>query len=241
MGAMVVDNMREILLPAKKRSLSDDVAERVRAAILDGKLEPGARLREEVLASSLGVSRGPVREALTQLERDGLVIVYRNRGAFVARLSYADLEEVYSLRRALERLAVQRMLRFGDTAKLDELQAVVDELAAAAARGITTQEAAELDLRFHDLIYQAAKHRRLYDCWNRMQSQIHILLLTRHEVTPAARKPIDQRHQELLDAIRTGKERVALAALESHLKESYEYVSNSYAQLAASEAKRNGD
>ena len=204
-------------------------------------LEPGARLREELLASSLHVSRGPVREALTKLERDGLVIVYRNRGAFVARLSRADLEEVYSLRRVIERLAVQRMLRLGDSTNLDALQAVVDELAVAAARGITTQEAAELDLRFHDLIYQAGKHRRLYDCWSRMQSQIHILLLTRHEAAPSPRKPIDQRHQELLDAIRSGKARVALAALESHLKESYEYVANNYALNAAAEARRNGD
>ena len=224
---MAVDNMREILMPAMKRSLSDDVTERIRAAILGGKLEPGARLREEQLASSLRVSRGPVREALTELERDGLVIVHRNRGAFVARLSHEDLEEVYSLRRAIERLAVQRMLRLGDAATLDTMQAVVDELAVAAARGITTQEAAELDLRFHDLIYQASKHRRLYDCWSRMQSQIHVMLLTRHEATPSPRKPIDQRHQELLDAIRSGKERVALAALESHLKQSYEYVAGS--------------
>ena len=236
---MAVDNMREILMPAMKRSLSDDVTERIRAAILSGKLEPGARLREEQLASSLRVSRGPVREALTELERDGLVIVHRNRGAFVARLSHEDLEEVYSLRRAIERLAVQRMLRLGDAATLDALQAVVDELAVAAARGITTQEAAEFDLRFHDLIYQASKHRRLYDCWSRMQSQIHVMLLTRHEAAPSARKPIDQRHQELLDAIRSGKERVALAALESHLKESYEYVAGSYA-LNAVETGRDG-
>ena len=238
---MAVENMREILLPALKRSLSDDVTERIRAAILSGKLEPGARLREELLASLLQVSRGPVREALTELERDGLVIVYRNRGAFVARLSYDDLEEVYSLRRVIERLAVQRMLRLGDPAMLDALQAVVDELAVAAARGITTQEAAELDLRFHDLIYRAGKHRRLYDCWSRMQSQIHVLLLTRHEATPSPRKPIDQRHQELLDAIRSGKERIALTALESHLKESYEYAVNSYALNAAAEARRSGD
>jgi DNA-binding GntR family transcriptional regulator len=238
---MAADNMREILMPALKRSLSDDVTERIRTAILSGKLEPGARLREERLASSLRVSRGPVREALTKLERDGLVIVHRNRGAFVARLSHEDLEEVYSLRRAIERLAVQRMLRLGDAATLDALQAVVDELAVAAARGITTQEAAELDLRFHDLIYQASKHRRLYDCWSRMQSQIHVLLLTRHEATPSPRKPIDQRHQELLDAIRSGKERIALAALESHLKESYQYVADSYALNAAAEIGRDGN
>ena len=237
---MAVNNLQEILTPTLKRSLSDEVTDRIREAILSGKLEPGARLREELIASSLHVSRGPVREALTKLEREGLVIVTHNRGAFVARLSHADLEEVYSLRRAIERLAVQRMMRLGDATKLDELQQVVNELAAACARGITTQEAAELDLRFHDIIYQASQHRRLYDCWKRMQSQIHIMLLTRHVATRGFRKSIVKRHQELLDAIRSGKERVALGALESHLKESYEHVSKSYAQLSNAAAKNGG-
>jgi DNA-binding GntR family transcriptional regulator len=232
--------MHDILAPTLKRSLSDEAADRIRDAILSGKLMPGERLREESLSSSLAVSRGPVREALVKLEREGLVSVSRHRGAVVARLSLEDLEEVYSLRQAIERLAVQRMIRFGDATRLAELQQVVNALAAACARGITTQEAAELDLRFHDLIYQAAKHRRLYDCWEKLQSQIHIMLLTRHVGTRGFRKSIVKRHQELLDAIRSGKERLALDALESHLRESYEHVAKSYAQSSSARAKRDG-
>ena len=59
-------------------------------------------------------------------------------------------------------------MRVGDATRLDELQQVVAELAAACERDITTQEAAELDVRFYDVIYQASQHRRLYDCWPRM-------------------------------------------------------------------------
>ncbi|MEP7198420.1 MAG: GntR family transcriptional regulator, partial [Chloroflexota bacterium] len=213
---MALNQMHHILTPTLKRSLSDEVADRIREAITSGKLEPGARLREVPLAGSLRVSRGPVREALTQLEREGLVIVYHHRGACVARLAADDLEEVYSLRRAIEPLAMRRMMSLGDAARLDDLQRVVNELAAACARGITTQEAAELDVRFHDIIFQASQHRRLYDCWQRLQSQIHIMLLTRHVGTQGFRKSIVKRHQELLDAMRSGKEHVALAALESH-------------------------
>src|SRR6476469_10949085 len=99
------------LTPTVKRSLADDVVDRLRDAIFHGSFKPGEALREEQLAAMLDVSRGPVREALVQLEREGLVIVRRHRGATVARLSRRDLEEVYSLRLALERLAVQRAVR----------------------------------------------------------------------------------------------------------------------------------
>src|SRR5947207_7179212 len=74
---------------------------RRREAILRGDFAPGERLREVEIAARHDVSRGPVREALLQLEQEGLVILRRNRGAVVARMSRADLEEVYSLRLAL--------------------------------------------------------------------------------------------------------------------------------------------
>ena len=236
---MVFNDLKAILTPAPKRSLADEVTERIRGAILSGKLEPGARLREELLAESLNVSRGPIREALHQLEREGLVIVYRNRGTFVARLSHEDLEEVYSLRRVIERLAVQRMIQRGDPTRLEELQKVVETLSSYCTRGITAQEAAELDLRFHDIIYQASNHRRLYDCWAGMQSQIHILLLSRHTATQGFGESIVRRHQELLDVIRSGDERAAMDAAESHLMESYEQVSGSYARLSESGPNHN--
>src|SRR5690606_28089934 len=98
------------------------------------------RLREEVLASALGLSRGPVREALAQLEREGLVIREPHRGATVARLSIDDLNEVHSLRLALEQLAVVEAIRKGDDKYLDEMQAVINEMGSCLERGITTQE-----------------------------------------------------------------------------------------------------
>src|SRR6266571_1852144 len=91
------------LKPPPKRNLADAVTERMRDAILNGSFKPGQPLREEQLASMLDLSRGPVREALIRLEREGLVQVRRHRGAIVAQLSRTDVEEVYGLRLALER------------------------------------------------------------------------------------------------------------------------------------------
>lgn len=228
-------DLSKILAQPQKRTLADEVTASIRAAILSGRLAPGERLREEPLASSLQVSRGPVREAIVQLEREGLVIVQRNRGTFVARLSREDLEEVYSLRRQIEPLAVRRAMQYADAVQLNELQTIVDTMAAYGARGITETEAAALDLRFHDRIYQASKHRRLTDVWNMMQAQIHILLLTRNVVDSDFRDYAVKSHQEILDAIRNKQEALALDLIEDHLKGSYERVSRSYARYVATQ------
>ena len=149
-------------LPAN-RGLGVDIAERLRSAILNGYFGPGERLPEEQLARTMGVSRGPVREALAKLEREGLIVIRRNRGAFVAQLSREDLDEVYSLRVAIERLAVERCVEHATDEDIAELQGVVDRIAELMERGITEQEAAELDLKFHDIMYRSGRHRRLYD------------------------------------------------------------------------------
>src|SRR5579871_5688691 len=123
---MPLDDLSGVLVPPVKRSLAEDIVDRLREAIYSGQLAPNERLREEVLASSLGLSRGPVREALAQLEREGLVIRQPNKSAVVARLSLEDLEEVYSLRQSLEELAVRHTIRNGDEQHFDQMQAVID-------------------------------------------------------------------------------------------------------------------
>ena len=233
---MTNKDLSEILSPPLKRTLANEVTASIREAILSGRLAPGERLREESLASSMNVSRGPVREAIVQLQREGLVVVQRNRGTFVARLSAQDLEEVYSLRRAVEGLAVLQAIRHAGDVQLKELQTIVDTMAAHYARGITETEAAELDMRFHELIYEVGGHRRLLEVWSALQSQIHIMLLARNVVDPDFRAELVKSHQALVDAILARNEQLALALTEDHLNGSYERVSRSYARQAEMEA-----
>ncbi len=228
-------DLSKILAPPQKRTLAEEVTASIREAITSGRLAPGERLREESLASSLAVSRGPVREAILQLEREGLVMVQRNRGTFVARLSRKDLEEVYSLRRVIEPMAVRRAIEYADSVHFDEMQAIVDTMAAHNTDGIAETEAAELDLRFHEIIYKASNHRRLYEIWCTLQSQIHILLLTRNVVDPDFRVYAVKSHQEILDAIRSKNETLALELVEDHLKGSYQRVSRSYERHVATQ------
>ena len=95
------------VLSTLKLSLADRVANYLREAIFMGKIAPGEQLREVPLSKMLGVSRGPIREALNKLEREGLVTIPRNGRTIVARLTREDFDEVYSLRLGLERVAMQ--------------------------------------------------------------------------------------------------------------------------------------
>jgi len=216
------------LTPAVKRSLADDVIERLRDAILHGGFKPGEPLREEQLAAMLDVSRGPIREALVQLEREGLVLVRRHRGATVARLSRADVEDVYSLRLALERLAVQRAVHHATDQDFLAMEAVLEAFDVALSRGPSEKEVAELDVRFHDLIYQAARHQRLYDCWANLKSQIYIFLLSRNVADPDFREITVKAHAALLEAIRTRDEARATTEIEDHLRGAYDRVVRGY-------------
>jgi DNA-binding GntR family transcriptional regulator len=216
-----LDNV--LALPAS-RGLSADIVARLRLAILNGLFDPGERLGEEHLASMMGVSRGPIREAFVQLEREGLIVIRRNRGAFVAQLSREDLDELYTLRLAIEPLAIRRAVDFADHVAIAEMQSVVDDIARRQHRGISEQEAAELDLFFHDLIYQSARHRRLFDTWTTMRPQIHILLLNRNVAAGDFREIVAPSHQVILDALRDRDAERAVALTLEHLNGSYERV-----------------
>src|SRR5260221_5812094 len=94
--------------PIDQRTLRDTVTSAVRQSIVGGTLKPGDQINQVEVASKLHVSRGPLREALRQLEEEGLVLSLPNKGTFVTEITTADIEEVYSIRRVLENLAIQR-------------------------------------------------------------------------------------------------------------------------------------
>jgi DNA-binding GntR family transcriptional regulator len=205
------------LEPAKQNDLHQEVADRLRQAILERRFQPGERLRETELATMLEVSRGPVREALAQLEHEGLIITQRNRGATVARLSEQDEGEVKSLRLALERLAVQLAVRCASPSDLAALEAEIERLKSACRGRTTVHDIADFEVRFHDLLYRMSGHKRLYRAWSALRAQAHILHLSRNVDKPGIRHVIVARHTALLDAIRSRDEAAALAIVEAHV------------------------
>jgi DNA-binding GntR family transcriptional regulator len=140
------------------------IAAELRAAILTGEYAPGARIRQEVLAARYGASRVPVREALRILEADGLVTLVANTGAWVARLSLAECEEMYRIREKLEPLLMATSM----PALKDETVRRLQELAREMEDGGDVEAFLRLDREFHLLSYSGAETTLLGDLVHRL-------------------------------------------------------------------------
>ncbi len=210
-----------------KVSLADRVADYLREAIFRGKIAPGEQLREVPLSQALGISRGPIRDAFSRLEREGLVTIPRNGRTIVARLEREDFDEVYSLRLGLERVAMQYAIRNALPADLDEMQRVVNVMVDQVDKDITEKDAADLDLQFHDIIYQASRHKRLQSVWADLRPQIYIFLLSRNVADSDFRVQM-VRHQEIVDVIRSGNEAEAMKCIENHIQFAYNRIIKIY-------------
>ena len=226
-----MDESASILIPTQKHSLADDATEQIRQAILEGQLVPSEHLREEVLAEMLSVSRGPVREALTRLEQEALVVREPNRGVFVCQLNRNDVDEVYSLRLVLEKLAVRLAIEKPREYELKAMQQTVDQMRIKSAQGISSHEAARLNTAYHEQLCAASGHRRLLASWTNLRSQIYLFLLARSEVNSEFLKTFHVMHQEILDAIVVKDETRATALLEKHFLTAYNDVTGHYRSL----------
>ena len=222
--------------PAARTSLGDVVAERLREAILNSELSPGQHLREEQISESLDVSRGPVRDAFLILEREGLVTLSRHRGATVMQLSVEDFGEVYSLRSVIEELAVRLAIRRRDPAGLQALEQALAELRTGMKRKITEQVAARLDVNFHDQIFRAAHHERLYRSWSSIRMQVHWFLLLRTVASQDWREGMIQSHSRILELIREGDEAGAVSAIGQHIRDAYNRICGALIDQQADQA-----
>jgi len=156
--------------------LSRQVTLELRRAIVSGDMPQGNSLREVALAEQLGVSRVPVREALIELERHGLV-EFDDRGRTrVPVLTNKDLEEIYQLRLALEPLAARLAAAGGEQAMFDALEQNI----ASTRRTKSVSELSLLDAEFHDIIVQGSGNRRLQQSWEAIRYQVELWLTHMH-------------------------------------------------------------
>jgi DNA-binding GntR family transcriptional regulator len=218
------DDILNGLALSNRRSLSEDVVDLLRAALVRGAFEPGQHLNESSLAERLGVSRGPIREAFVELEREGLLTLERHRGARVTRLSRSDIDEIYELRKALERLAVERAVRYATEDDFAAMADIVKEL-RVAVKAADLHAIVSLDVRFHDAIYLAAHHSRLYLSWSTLRPQIETFLHSRSTDTTDYLDKAVREHTELLDVLRSRSKRNATRLIDSHIRTSYDRLS----------------
>lgn len=222
-----MDNSLEFLeLSAPfSRTLSDQVAAQLRQAILQGRLKPGQRIVEHEIAQAMSISRGPVRDALRILATERLVVQYPHRGAFVAWLALRDAEEIYSLREALETLALDYAIRSASAEQIEELTSVIDQMRALLHQAYPETEATDLDLEFHHTLCRISGHSRALAAWTACRAQVRLLLLTHRVLRPADyHESAVEGHSRLVQALRAGDAPAARMVLREHLAASLNSV-----------------
>jgi GntR family transcriptional regulator of gluconate operon len=203
-----------IVSPIRQAPLGEQLLVQLRALIVRGELAAGTHLVEGWIAERFGVSRGPVRDALRQLELEGLVDT-RRRGVYVRGLTDTDLAELYALRGALESLAVRESMARLPGGDWSVLHTALDRMWAAADAGDSAAFAAA-DLDFHSGFYAIGGNRRLAAAWATHRELFAAML----DVTNAADRdlrPIAQDHAALAEVVQAGELEPALAALAEHL------------------------
>ncbi len=225
-------DLSELSRGVPSAALSKTVTDALREMIVRGGLEPDQHLKEADIATALGVSRGPVREAFVQLEAEGFIELRRHRGAFVVSLTHHDIEEVHSLRLVLERLAIQRAATRITDAQLAELDTVLARM-KRIRKSYTAEEVVDLDLAFHDIVFEAADHQRLRRSWDFVRSQVAFFLHTRNVQFRDFLDVGYAEHKELRDILSAGDETMAAAAIEGHVTGSYERLMSLHPELDA--------
>ncbi len=162
-----------------RATFREHIAERLRAAILAGELEPGAALVETTLAERFAVSRAPLREALRQLVEEGLITTVPYTGTWVIDLTVEDVREIHSLRTTLERFAFEQAWPGRDAAFGRELRRRQAALTRTIDRGDDLASiAAELDL--HGLVYEASGHSLLQRSWSDLRGRLQLYWAAHH-------------------------------------------------------------
>ncbi len=183
----------------KKYSLRGKVFEQLEEAILNGQLQPGDNLIETKLSQQFGVSRTPIREAIRQLELEGLVQLIPNKGAVVLGVTTQDIEDIYSIRMLIEGLAVRWTIDKITQEEIEELQESV-ELLEFYIHKKNPQHLEKFDSKFHDLIYNACKSRPL----KHMLSMFHHYIQGSRASSlaiPGRAEEVLKEHKGILDAI----------------------------------------
>ncbi|WP_049014918.1 GntR family transcriptional regulator [Klebsiella quasipneumoniae] len=197
---------------AATRSTADILAGELKILINKGALRDGDRLVERDLACQFSVSRIPMREAIQQLEREGLVEIYRNRGAVVKTLTAADVDEIYQLRALLEGEAIFHSLKNMDPETLARAELVHQLLSSASE----PEQQGSYNREFHELLYRKCNNQRLLKMIGELREQIERYELFQNRLLSDTLKFQDE-HQQILMACQQNNPQEARAYTVKHI------------------------
>lgn len=155
-------------------TLVKQVSQIIRGQIISGALKSNERIIETKIAEELGISRGPVREALGELKKDGLIVIIPRKGAYIRNFTQKDIEEIYTLRALLEGFAAKLAIDKINEQALAELRSILDKIEEMASRNDIV-EVGHYNMRFHEEVCKLSGHQRILDIWHDLLGQIQVL------------------------------------------------------------------
>lgn len=197
-GAIAVNVRLSGIQPLADSTLRGRTVDQLKRLIVTGELAAGSRLTEIDLANALGISRGPLREAIRELVDIGLVISKPYKGLFVRDFTLKDLSELYSLRTALEQFAFRECWDRRDDAAMADLRDRNEALSQTILEGVDPYEAILRELELHSWCYELSGHRLLQQTWDRMKPNLQFYFAT-HQQAHGRKGPLRQAHDRYIE------------------------------------------
>lgn len=212
-----------------RRYLHDEVVARLREIILAGDLEPGARINEIELCERFGISRTPLREAIKILATEGLLDLLPNRGARVARLSEAEIEDMVEVVAGLEATAADLACRRIGTAEIDAIESKHRAMVAAFERG---DEPAYFvrNREIHDAIMQAARNSALTAIYSNVSGRIQRTRYSAHKTPDQWRRAVDE-HERMIGLLRARDSEGLSLLMREHIRGKKPVIAAAYGRL----------
>ena len=220
--------------PIPRKSLTDELVERLRDEIIEGTLRAGERVPEAEICARYGVSRTPLREALKVLAAEGLVTLALNRGATVARISASDIEELFPIIGALEALAGRQAAARASDRDVERIEALHRQM-VARYEAEDWVGYSKLNRRIHEAIFEIADNQALAALYQQLLVRIHAVRFVARKSPQRWREAIED-HVRMLDALRARDGGALARILEAHLQHKADSVQEALAALDGASA-----
>ncbi len=221
-----MDAPDKIFSKQNRPTMTQIALENIRGAIEKGTLKPGMRIKESQLSNEMGMSRFSIREALCYLEKEGLIQTIPFKGVTVAHITPKDIEDLMTVRCALEELAIQLAIKKMDSEKIKILNFIMDRM-ENALDGDSEEDILNEDLRFHQSICEFSENGRLLNAWMPLASQIRVCLKLEYPLFQTAKEFVST-HIPLLEVIVAGDQQKAVQLVRDHIYSSLNRIVPAY-------------
>ena len=210
-----MDAPKRIFSRQNRTTMTQIALENIRKAIEKGSLKPGMRIIESRLSNEMGIGRFSIREALCHLEKEGLIQTIPFKGVTVAHITPKDIEDLMTLRCALEELAIQLAIKKMSPEKINRLSSIMKRMEHALDSN-SEEDILNADLSFHQSICEFSENGRLLNAWMPLASQIRVCLKMEYPLFQTAKEFIVT-HIPLLEVIAARNQKKAVQLIQDHI------------------------